>query len=123
MLAIEGNDARWKLDLQQLPQGARALHRVPRRGTDRAGGRPVTRARLALLRGMASLPALLVLAAAPAAAAHAGRQWVALCENGRQRWIAIELPTRAPSRDSGTEALCAHATCPRETRIERRGRG
>ena len=77
----------------------------------------MTRGRPVLLRGAASVPALLVPAAAPAASAQAGRQWVALCEDGRQRWIALELPGPAPAREKRTEGLCAHATCPRETRL------
>jgi hypothetical protein len=77
----------------------------------------------ALARGAASIPALLTLAAAPAAGAQPDRHWVALCEGGRQRWIAIELPGPAPRiPDERVEGLCAHAACPRETRLDRKAR-
>ncbi|WP_404333940.1 hypothetical protein AB2M62_11765 [Sphingomonas sp. MMS12-HWE2-04] len=75
----------------------------------------------ALLRGAASLPAVLILAAAPAVAAP-GSRWVSLCEGGSKRWIPIDLPTPTPARDKDSGGLCAHAACPRETRLDRKVR-
>jgi hypothetical protein len=73
------------------------------------------------LRSIAALPAVAMLAFSPAAAAQPGHMWVELC--GRDGRVSIPLtsvPGNAP--DDRQHASCAHATCPREDRLEREAR-
>ncbi len=65
--------------------------------------------------------ALATLAAAPAGAAVSGQIWLPLCSGGETHWLAIPAPGE-PRRDDRQHNLCAHASCPRETKLGRKAR-
>lgn len=77
--------------------------------------------RLLLTAGL-SLPALLVLGAAPAVAATPGLIWLPVCSGGDTHWLAIPRDPGQPNRDDRPHNLCAHATCARETKLVRKPR-
>ncbi len=74
-----------------------------------------------LLRALPGGAALAVLSATPAAAAMPGLAWLPLCSGGDTHWLAIPIPGQ-PRRDDQQHSLCAHASCPRETKLARKAR-
>lgn len=83
-----------------------------------------TAARAILLRATIGVPAVATMAVAPVAAAQAG-QWVTICTGEGARLIRLAGLPALPreEREERMESLCAHATCPRPLRLERKGRG
>jgi hypothetical protein len=84
--------------------------------------------RSASSRGLGALlaaPAAVALAASPVSAAADGRQWISICTGEGARWISLEdeagspvIPPEGDHRGAG----CAHATCPRDDRLDRKSR-
>ena len=71
-----------------------------------------------------STPAVMVMSAGPVAAARPDTLWLPLCSGGETHWIALPRDPAAPAappRDD-RHGLCAHATCPRETKVLRKAR-
>jgi hypothetical protein len=67
-----------------------------------------------------SVPAVLVLAATPAAAAMPRLLWLPLCADGDRHWLAIQLNPGKTGRDEREHAGCAHFDCPRKTKLVRK---
>jgi hypothetical protein len=68
-----------------------------------------------------TLPAALALAVSPVSAAMPVA-WIEICSGSLTHWIAVQAPSNGPAGEDRGHALCAHATCPRETRIDRKAR-
>lgn len=75
-----------------------------------------------LLQAGLSAPALLVLGAAPAVAATPGLLWLPICSGGDTHWVAVPRDPGQPTRDDRPHNLCAHAACPRESKLARKVR-
>ncbi|HTU13295.1 MAG TPA: hypothetical protein VMG08_20570 [Allosphingosinicella sp.] len=77
-----------------------------------------------LRRALPVLPALLMLAAAPVAAAMPSLHLVSLCTAEGPRLALLEGPDPAQPPDGGPDqAGCAHALCPRGLAADRKARG
>lgn len=68
------------------------------------------------------LPAVMILAAAPVTAALPGQTWLPLCSGGETHWVTVPRDPGRPTRDDRPNSLCAHAACPRESKLARKVR-
>lgn len=75
-------------------------------------------------RALPALPALLMLAAAPVAAAMPGVHLVSMCTAQGPRLVLVEGPDPSRPADERHPAQmgCAHAVCPREILPDRQSR-
>lgn len=68
-----------------------------------------------------ALAASMLVGVSPVLATLPETIWFKLCSGTESRWVAMPGQP-APPRDDGDRGLCAHATCPREQRIDRKAR-
>lgn len=79
-----------------------------------------SRFRRPLLLALIATPAPLMLVATPVSAEMPGLLWLPICSASSAHWIAVaQDPARPgdPAPDDRLHGGCAHATCPRETRV------
>lgn len=75
-------------------------------------------------RALLALPALLMLAASPVAAAMPGLHLVSMCTAQGAQLVLVEGPdpTRPADERGPAQMGCAHAVCPREILPDRKAR-